>query len=348
MGLLKSIYERVGSTINRYDVLGLRKTLRYAGIYENIEVWLGMRFMIALLFGIAVALVPLTLFRYFDILPFLNVSDGALAQGLPFVGAGVGAGLATFLIICLIFYMHLYYIIDDRRKRVEKVLPDFLLMVVANLRAGMAPFPAFRKASRPEFGPLEEEIELAAAKTMGTESLSLALAEISKGVNSPILKHTVEFFDSGVKSGGRLSNLLENLADEIRRMQELMAELRSGTRTYTVFLGFIVLIVLPLLLSISVQFVQLFSVIQSQQLGGGEALGITLFSGSIGITAEFMQNLAYLVLISSVLMITVLMGVISEGKYAYGLKYFVPLTIVALVAFTIAKGVIGGVLSAVA
>ncbi|MDO8339562.1 MAG: hypothetical protein Q7T16_02795, partial [Candidatus Burarchaeum sp.] len=175
-----------------------------------------------------------------------------------------------------------------------------------------------------------------------------ALAEISKGIDSAVLKHTVEFFDRGVKSGGRLSNLLESSADETRMMQELMSELRSGTRTYTVFLAFIVLGILPLLLAISVQFVQLFSSIQAQQLGGGEELGITLFSGTIGITTAFMTNLAYLVLVSSVLMITVLMGVISEGKFAYGVKYFVPLTLIALVAFTIAKGVIGGVLSVVA
>ena len=348
MGILKGIYERIGSTINRYDIFGLRQTLRYAGIYENIEVWLGMRFMVAFLFALAVVIMPFTLLKYIDSLPFVNISTITYENAIGFVGGSVGAGIVTFLIICLIFYMHIYYIIDDRRKRVEKILPDFLLMVVANLRAGMAPFPAFRKASRPEFGPLEEEIERAAAKTMGTESLSLALGEIAKGVNSPLLKHTVEFFDRGVKSGGRLSNLLENSAEEIRSMQELMAELRSGTRTYTVFLVFIVLVVLPILLSISVQFVQLFSSIQTQQLGGGEELGITLFSGAMSISAEFMNSLAYLVLILGVLMITILMGVISEGKYFYGLKYFVPLAIVALVAFSIAKGVIAGVLSAVA
>ncbi|MDO8339210.1 MAG: hypothetical protein Q7T16_00985, partial [Candidatus Burarchaeum sp.] len=176
MGILKGIYERIGSTLNRYDVLGLRQTLRYAGIYENIEVWLGMRFVVALLFAVAVAMIPFTLLKYLNLLPFVNISEITYEHAFAFVGGGAGAGFATFLIICFIFYMHLYYIIDDRRKRVEKVLPDFLLMVVANLKAGMAPFPAFRKASRPEFGPLEEEIELASARTMGTESLTLALA----------------------------------------------------------------------------------------------------------------------------------------------------------------------------
>jgi archaellum biogenesis protein FlaJ (TadC family) len=339
------IYERVGRLANKGDWLRLDQSLRKAGVRYNRDVWLGLRLVISSLVGVAAGILPFTVFKYFDY-SFWDLSRASPGILSKLLGSSIALLLGAFVLSCGMFYMHLYYIIDDRRKRVEKVLPDFLLMVVANLKAGLTPFQAFRKASRPEFGPLEEEIQLAAARTMGTESLSQALSEITKGVDSDLLAKTVAFFDRGARAGGRLADLLESSADEMRQSQELLNALRAGTRTYSIFLAFIICLGLPLLLAISVQFVQMFSQVQVQQSASGD-LGLKLFSGSISISKDFMMLLAYCLLVANAFMMTLLIGVISEGKPLYGVKYFIPIAAVALVAFAISNAVVGGILTVV-
>jgi hypothetical protein len=60
-----------------------------------------------------------------------------------------------------------------------------------------------------------------------------------------------------------------------------------------------------------------------------------------------MMLLAYCLLVANAFMMTLLIGVISEGKPLYGVKYFIPIAAVALVAFAISNAVVGGILTVV-
>jgi len=185
--------------------------LDYAGITTEVDVWLGSRLLVAFLFGVFAFLLPWTAGVYLGMVSIETLGDYARMLLL-----SLTLGILTFAFILFLYYLHLYYIIDDRTKRVERALPDFLLMVSANMRAGMTPFTAFHISARPEFGPLEDVIKLVAAKAMGTESLSIAFEEIPRYVKSDLLKKTVSFFEKGMRSGGHLARILESSAEEIR------------------------------------------------------------------------------------------------------------------------------------
>ena len=133
----------------------LIKQLRYAGFKENIiERFIGFTFFYSLFLGAIIA---------FDLFMIGWGFTGIL------IGLGIGGLIlgATQVLIMLIA--------DSRAAEVEKVLPDALQLMSANIRAGMTVDRAIWLSARPEFGIFEDEIKRVGAKTMGGKPIKTAL-----------------------------------------------------------------------------------------------------------------------------------------------------------------------------
>ncbi len=327
----------------------LAKLLGYAGIEANPNVWFGSRLLTVLLFGIVGVLIPFSLFPYLDLKDLGLLADPTFTVRLV---VSFAFGIAFSLAASLLIYMHLYYLISERAQRVDAILPDFLLIVSANLRSGMTPYAAFQSSARPEFGPLQTEIIFVSSLSMGNESFSEALKELTATIDSSILRRVVVFFENGLKAGGKLAYLLETSADEIRETEEMKRQMMVNAKTYAVFVAFILILGLPLLLAISTQFLTVFSKVQGSLGGGSTGAGGIAMAGlpapKMNINVKFIDQLSYVLIIGNSIFTAILVGIISRGKVLFGLKYAPPLAFAALFFFFIFKTVIGGFLAALA
>jgi flagellar protein FlaJ len=315
----------------------IKPALIYAGSRDDARGWIGLRLFIASLMGAIGFLIP------FSLLPLINFLFGTEIYFEPPIRAGLMLGLAFFGIIATItiFYLHISYVIDGRKKMVENILPDFLFLVGNNLKSGMSPFYAFRSAVRPEFGPLSEEIKIATQKSLGVESFSDALKGISERIDSRILTDTTKFFAQALRSGGHLAMLIETTASDIKQTNQLKKELVTSTRMYTLFILFVVIVASPMLLAVSVQFLAILSSIQlktggltsttSEQVMSQAGLG----GGAITITPEFMQNISIFIMISNAILASIFIGILGGGKLKEGLKYTPIMIITGLLLFFI-------------
>jgi len=337
--MMQGVFKACSSMVPKGHKKIVETLLSYAGVDEDVSIWLGKRMLVALIFAIVGGTVPSSLLRG-------GVISIDLTEQNVMLYYSILSGLATFILIWVIFYFHLYYVIEGRRKRVEAILPDFLLLIAANLRAGMTPIAAFVESSRPEFGPLEDEIRILASRSLGTESFVMVFGRLNERIDSKILKRTVGLFTTGMISGGHLARLLETSALDIRETQELRQELESSTRMYVIFILFIVLIGVPLLLSISIQFLVKLTTLKSQitKVSFSE-FNYSLISIESSLDPAFVENMTYVILIGTTFFVSILIGVISEGKLFYGLRYFLPLAAIAAVDFIVCKGLVGGILS---
>lgn len=324
----------------------LARLLAYAGIDTNPKVWLGSRLLIIFLFGLVGFLIPFSIFPFLDMREFGILGDPSLASRTI---VGLLFGFVFSLFVALLFYMHLYYLISERAQRVEAILPDFLLMVAANLRSGMTPFAAFQASARPEFGPLQSEIIYVSSLSMGNESFSDALRELTMTIDSAILRRVVVFFENGLRAGGKLAYLLETSAEEIRETEEMKRQMMVNTKTYAIFVAFILIFGLPLLLAISTQFLTIFTKVQTS-LGStsGSSAFPSIPTPKINIDVKFIDQLSYFLIIGNSVFTSILVGIISRGKILYGLKYSPPLAFASLLFFFIFKALIGGFLEAIA
>ncbi len=314
--------------------------IRYGGIKEDVNVWVGKSVLISLW----ISLFPVLFYLGYNIYQgkiYPDVGEDGVKIFAIFVG--------TFILINIVTFFRMYFRISDRSTNVEKVLPDFLLLSASNLRAGMATFPSFLAAARPEFGEFSEVVLKASAKANSSQSLVDAFMEIKYHFKSQILDRTVNLLAKGMKSGAHLSRLLTSSAEEIRHIEDLRAELGTATKTYTVFLGFIIIVIMPFLLSVSNQFIAVFLAINAQQTidsGGASVENLPSFSGKISITTEEMFNISIFMLIETCMLVSALMGLISRGNALYGLKYFPMMAIASIIMFFITKGIIGSMFTA--
>ncbi|MEM4598102.1 MAG: type II secretion system F family protein [Candidatus Diapherotrites archaeon] len=316
----------------------LYQMLTYAGIKGDFDLYIGRKLLLAILLSILFFLLPLTVFS--------GLFSSLFPTGLIYLTALL-VGIISFCVIAVIYQLMLYYKIDSRANLVDKILPDFMLLVSNNIRAGMVPFFAFRSAAREEFGPLAEEIKIATSKSLGTESFTESLKALSESIDSENLKQMVPFMIQSMRAGGKIAELLETSAEDMRQTQELKKALISGTKMYEMFLLFIVVIMTPVLLSVSVIFLELLSNMQAdiaRDTSGSFNLGF--LSSGISIDPAFMSIAAYLLLFGNSLFASAFMGVISRGKAKFGLKYFPAIFLVSAVIFFFARIFLRGILLA--
>ena len=324
----------------------VRPALHFAGSKDDPRVWFGTRMLIGILVGTIGFLIP------YSLIPLINVATGSEIYFEPQIRLAlmIGLAIAGVLATAILFYLHLAYVIDGRKKMVETILPDFLFLVGNNLRSGMAPFYAFRSAVRPEFGPLSEEIKIATQKSLGVESFSDALKKIGGRIDSKILSDTTKFFAQALRSGGHLAQLIETTAQDIKQTNRLKKELVTSTRMYALFILFVVIIASPMLLAVSVQFLNVLSGIQlktanvsgmsNDQIMKQSELG----AGQITITPEYMKMVGYFIIVSNSLLAGVFIGTLGGGKIRDGLKFAPVMIVIALILFQIFLVAIAGLL----
>ena len=297
----------------------VKQKLIYAGVSKNPETWFGSAIIVTFLFSV------------------IGAGGTYLLSPTDKEVNAVAVFFFIFVSTVVVNFIDVFFKITGRARKVEKILPDFLLLIESNLRAGMTPYNSFISAARPEFSPLYEEVRKLSNVVGAKISLDEALSSLSSKFDSQILRKTINLFSKGASAGGHLATLLFANAEEIRKIQELRQELISTTGSYTVFLGFIVIIVMPFLLSIAVHFLAVFTNIQSNvgvDLSKADTGTIVLFSGNLSIKPDEMKTIAFIALGITALFASILIGVIRVGKPLYGLKYFPIILIPALIAFS--------------
>jgi archaellum biogenesis protein FlaJ (TadC family) len=157
---------------------------------------------------------------------------------------------------------------------------------------------------------------------------------MSRRIRSEILERTVALFIVSMRSGGSLAVLLENAADDILEGQELRRQLIAGTNMYIVFILFAVLIGMPALLSISIEFVDLIGSLQEKSVRTSLSAEIGLGTQS-PVSADFLLNASIITIIGTSLTVSMLVGVIHDGKELNGLKYTLYLLVASVIVFLV-------------
>lgn len=295
----------------------LQEKLRYAGSRLEPEEWVRRTFI----FSIAAAII-----------------FTAVAFWLYGPGVSVGVMTLTLAVFPLARYVQLEMDIERRRREVEKVLPDLLRVIAANISAGLTPVVAVRTAARPEFGVISKELKYLTARSMGTDSIEDITSEIKGRIRSDLLNRVLMMFTTSLRSGGDVVRALETSASDIQRIQELQEALVAQTTMYTTFVLFGIIVTMPFLLAVSINVMELMAgITTSQQLSYVAAymdIGFPLLSGS------FLSLISMIVLVGSSLTGSALIGIIRAGNRIEGFKYFIPLLIASLLVFYLSREII--------
>jgi len=322
------VYARFSALIPRPITEAFKKELHYNRIDISEHRFVGFIFIYALFLGIGIG------------------ANASLFLGYPFPIIF----LLTFFAFVLVVYLILRLSSEGKGKFVESILPDALRLIASNMKSGLTTERAFFVAGRPEFGALQLELRDASKRIASGEKMEVALKGMSANINSRTLEKTIWLISQGIRSGGQIADLLFQLSDDLKDQQSLQEEINSNISIYILLILFATLFGAPVLFGVSSFIVQ---VLTSQiALVPSFAPGTISSSGGLGIvsgfanaepstiTTDFILLFSMVALTLTTVFSCLTIGVINTGKEIGGIKYVIPLMIVAFLVFFAIRAVL--------
>jgi len=245
---LSNAVERIFLSKNRIEKLKHEFVL--AGIKTSIDKVIKRMFFFSLFLGI---------FVFAGLLFVFEVLKGSSNPILDSIIYFLTCILGVFVFLLVIVYMYIVVKKNSRKKQIEDLLSDYLLLVSANVSAGMTIDQALWYAVRKRFGILANEMEIVVKKTMSGERLNDALIEFTEKYDSDVLKRTFVLLIEGMESGGEVSELINKISWSVKENQIIKKEVASSVASYAIFILFAALVAAPLLFALSQKIIVIMS-----------------------------------------------------------------------------------------
>ncbi|MCW1292835.1 MAG: type II secretion system F family protein [Candidatus Parvarchaeota archaeon] len=185
-----------------------------------------------LAFLISLKYLPLSNFQYKILFSFL-----------------IGLGVWFFLPIVIISILS--FLADSVAAEINKSLSDALFTMATNIRSGTVPEQAFIASIRPQFGPLNNLLRYAAVEIESGKTFTDAIREISELTTSESFRESMRILAEGIRSGAEIDKILESLATNILKRENLQEQMAAEIKSYEMFILGTSLLAAPLLYGIS-------------------------------------------------------------------------------------------------
>lgn len=244
---------------------------------------------------------------------------------------------ATFMFVLFLLWLVLYLTLDimvyHRRVKIEEVLPDFLLLASANIRAGLPIDQALWYAVRPRFGVLANEIELVAKETMAGEDLEAALGRFSAKYDSPMLRNTVNLLTESINAGGEIGELLNKISSNIQGNKLLQKEMAAGISAYAIIIIAAAIVVAPLLFALASQLLTVITKVTTSIKMPATGMSTFISIGKVSLKHSDFLIFATVNLFFTALFSAIIVTIIRKGEVKAGIRYIPIFVAVSLVIF---------------
>lgn len=356
--MAKTPYETIGRLFSRKHIRTTGGTLDSAGVNISPEAYMGFLVVFVILSSLLVTILVLWSDFTFDyLMRFITLVAPSLVTVPPsqflvpvlVISALVFSFIFMTLVTIMGSYVFLMLRIDSRRKAVEAVLPDFLLLASANVRGGMNIDQALWYAAKPEFGLLSAEIEMVARRTFGGEPFEKALDRLKNRFASRSLNRAVSLIKQGLVSGGEIANILERTGEEARQTQLIKKEISTSLLMYVIFIAFAAALATPFLFAVAHQLLARLEIVFAQvpdlstaqysEFASAGTFGMVKFS-KVPVSSDDFLLFSVVTLILTIAFSSLIIGVIQHGEKKEGLKFFPLLLMIAIAVYLIMGAVL--------
>lgn len=229
-------------------------------------------------------------------------------------------------------------------KKMEDVFPDFISLTASNLRAGLTIDRALLLSAREEFAPLDKEIITLGKDIVTGEEIGKAMLEMADRIKSEDIRKTILLIITGIKSGGNLSILLEQVSSSMRQRMFVRKKAASNVLMYVIFIFFAVAVGAPFLFALSSVLVEILtniigSIPAEEIASTSTKLPFTLTS--INISVDFVKYFGAVFIVVIDILASFVLGLVAKGKEREGVKYIFPIVALSLTIYFGARYVIG-------
>ncbi|MFB6180246.1 MAG: type II secretion system F family protein [Candidatus Nanohalobium sp.] len=267
----------------------------------------------------------------------------------PMVARAPAALISSIAVGAATPYMYISIKAESRKKEMEKILPDAMRLVSANIKSGHTMEKALLLSARDEFGPLADELRSTAMEVYGGVPVEKALKDLEDRVKSELFQETLKLLRDGLKSGGDTAALLDSSADDIRNSLEIRDEIKSSIRMYMIFIMMAAVGGAPILFSISTYMAKkTTNMWKSADMGGqtaskaGSQIGFSMSFSAPSVDIALFEQFALMAIISINVFAALIISEISNGNIKQGIKYIPVFVIISILLFIGVKTGIAG------
>jgi len=239
-----------------------------------------------------------------------------------------------FVVLHFLLLMLLDLIADNKAKLIETVLPDVLNLFAINLKSGHTTPEALMLSSKPEFGLFKTEIERIGTEISLGKTFNESMMGLTERIKSAKLEKAIRLIVSAHDSGGKLSDLAESIAENLRQQKEMTDQVKSQVDVYAIFIFIAICIGAPLLYALSTVLIKVVNGVMSEvavSVPANMQIGISVNPSPV--SPAFVLVYAIVALILRIVFGSLTLGLIMEGKERSGLKYIPILAVIAFALF---------------
>lgn len=343
--MMLNILESLGRLFSRDQIRALGRQIHAAGVFVSPEAFAG--YLVATMITAILFLTAVLYFLPSSNLYFSKVVAGALAGIQPSVFLiNLLVPFVIFAFSALVLSLAVYFTAsavlilrsEARKNAIEAVLPEFLTLVGANVRAGMTLDQAMWYAARPEFGLLSVEVRTVIKGVFSGEPFNSALDRLSERFDSRILQRTLSLMKQASATGGEVAKIFEMTSSDARETAMLKKDIAATLLMYEIFVLFAACIGAPFLFAVMSR---LITSVQTSFAYAPSAI-----PQSVGMLAMQMPTtptitpadffyFSIAVIALNTLISAFIVGIIRTGSRKEGLKYFPVMLIVAYLLYWI-------------
>ena len=238
--------------------------------------------------------------------------------------------LAILVIMLGMPYMKKQAIVDS----IERNFSDALKQMADTLKAGDTYESALREVANSDYGRLSEEMSLALRRLEEGENLETALNGFAQRVDSRLVRRTILIVLDSVRTGASLSDILDEISDDVRDFQRLKDDRKSNTTMQFLFLVAAGGIIAPMIFGEINAVMGSLSNITLQTMTAAQKVAADAASGFMVIMIQF-----YLII--EVMGSGAMMSIIREGKLNKSVIYIPVLLLIAFVMYYVTTFAIG-------
>jgi archaeal flagellar protein FlaJ len=250
---------------------------------------------------------------------------------------------AVFVAMQLGTYGWLSLAADKKGELIVAVLPEALQMMATNIKSGLTIDRAVIMSARPEFGLLANELKSVSREVVAGTPFETALFNMTKRVRSKVLERTVSLIVEGIRSGGKLAELLEQTAKDLQDQQVLQKEISANVGSYALFIFIAAALGAPLLFGLSSFIIQVLSSqlsITTPLATSLGSVGLSAAAGGVHIDPKFVVYFSIILLSLTSIFASLIIGIISAGSEKAGYRYIPIVLACSMTVFFITRHVI--------
>ncbi len=209
---------------------------------------------------------------------------------------------------------------------IESNFSDALKQMADTLKAGDTYESALREVANSDYGRLSEEMNFALRRLEEGENLESTLKNFSDRIDSRLVKRTMVIILDSIRTGASLSDLLDDIADDVREIHKINEERKSNTTMQFIFMIAAGGVIAPMIFGEVNAVMTVFSRITLNAISQAEV-------NIANQTSSFVFILIQTYILVEVTATGIMMAIIREGRINKSIIYVPTLILIAFVAY---------------